>query len=67
MFALVGRLVAFVVDVVSLTGVLARFAVVVLNWRFLPGLAVLLYQRYLGRVLFLGEWRMESLVLVWVA
>ena len=63
MFAFVGRFVVFVVGGVLITRVLARFVVVVLNWRFLPGLAILMYQGDLGRALFLVEWRMESFVL----
>ena len=63
MFAFVVRFVVFVVGGVLITRVLARLVVVLLNWRFLPGLAILMYQGYLGRVLFLVEWRMESFVL----
>ena len=63
MFAFVVRFVVFVVGGVLITRVFARLVVVLLDWRFLPGLAILMYQGYLGRVLFLVEWRMESFVL----
>ena len=66
MFAWAVRFVGSVVDGVSITRVLVQLVVVVLNWRFLPGVAILLYQRYLGRVLSLVEWRMYSFAMGWV-
>ena len=63
MFAWAVRFVGSVVDGVSITRVLVQLVVVVLKWRILSAVAILLYQKYLDRVLIQVGWRMDLIAL----